>query len=128
MSPVFLTPVPPRAAFAAEAEGRIGVAENGICSQPADQSFVIAATAERIVAGSADDRVVARRRRSAHHHRLCRAGSTITTRRLAKKLDREESVVMGGTALTTGRGVKSRVDDDSHALPDGQSVPPNLKN
>ncbi len=35
---------------------------------------------------------------------------------------------MGGTTLTIGKGVVFRVDRDSHALPDGQDVPPKFTN
>ena len=34
----------------------------------------------------------------------------------------------GWHALTVGKGVEMRVDRDSHALPDGQSVPPIFTN
>ncbi len=35
---------------------------------------------------------------------------------------------MGGTSLTIGKGVEMQADRGSHALPDGQSVPPRFKN
>ena len=36
--------------------------------------------------------------------------------------------VMGGRSLTIEKGVEMRADQLSHALPDGQSVPPRFEN